>query len=167
MENQLFIVFPFSCMETYLQNKYGNNIFFLTFSGAVLQFQEFEYILEVRDFIEREKIKKIYIVNDTSCKFINGIIKKDKIFKLQAQRVIEELYIDNYFSDFKDQSLNHQQFKLAELNIKNQINGILNSTLLGKYISEFDIEVKSIITSKEKKLYKLIQIETNNRFHEL
>ncbi len=167
MDNLLFIVCPFSGMETYLQNRYGNNILFLTFSGAVLQFQEFEYILEVRDFIEREKIKKIYIVNDTSCRFINGIIKKDKIFKFQAQRVIEELYIDNYFSDFKDQTLCHQQFKLAELNVKNQINGILNSTLLGSYISEFDIEVKGIITSKEKKLYKLIQIERNKKLHEL
>jgi carbonic anhydrase len=153
-------------MEAYLQNKYGTDIFFLTFSVAVFQFQDLEYILEVRDFILREKIQTIYIVNDTSCRFINGIIERNKIAELPSEKVIEELYIDNYFSYFKDQPLSKQKYRLAELNIKNQINGILNSTFFGRYISEYDIEVKGLITSKEMKFSKEIQIN-NNTLHEL
>jgi carbonic anhydrase len=150
-------------METYLQHKYGTDIFFLTFSGAVFQFQDLEYILEVRDFILREKIQTIYIVNDTSCRFINGIIERNKLAGLPSEKVIEELYIDNYLSYFKDQPLFKQKYRLAELNVKNQINEMLNSTFPGSYFSEFDLEVKGLITSKEMKFYEEIQINNNTK----
>lgn len=167
MANQLFIVCPFSCMEPFLQNKYGKDIFFLTFTGAVIQFQEFEYLLEVRDFIIREKIKTIYIVNDTSCRFINGVVNRHKIVGFQPENVIQELYINHYHTDFKNQPFYKQRNRLAELNVKNQIREILVSTLLGSCISDFDIEIKGLITSKEENLCKLLQMENNNRIHEL
>lgn len=161
MDNQLFVVCPFSHLEPFLQNKYGENSFFLTYSGAVLQYQDLDSLLEVKDFIFREKIKTIFIVNDTSCRFINGIIKQKKKLGFESEKRIEELYIDNYFSDFKEQTIDHQLFKLSELNIKNQINGLVNSTLLGSHISDLDIKVKGLITSKENKFYKEINTEKN------
>jgi len=123
MANQLFIVCTFSFLEAFLQNIYGNDISFLTFSGAVFQFNEIEYSLEVRDFIVREKIKDIYIVNDTSCRFINGIIMRSKVSGFPSENVIEELYIDSYLKYFKDQPLFKHKYILAELNVKNQILG--------------------------------------------
>lgn len=162
MINKLFIVCPFSCMETFLQNKFGNDIFFLTSTAAVLPCKDVEYISEIKLFIIREKIKQIYIVNDTACRFINGIIKKNKIAGLPAEKVIEELYIEHYFSDFKYQSLLHQQNKLAELNIKNQATELINSILLGECISQFDLEIKGLITTKEKELLEEVQIKNQN-----
>lgn len=162
MSNKLFIICPFSQMEFFLQKKYGNDIYFLTCSGAVLQYEEYEYISEVKQFILREQIKTIYIANDTSCSFINGIIKKNKLHGLKSEKIIEELYIEYYLSDFKNQSLLVQQNKLAELNIKNQANELMNSTLLGSFIFEFDIEIKGLITTKEKELFKEVQIKNNN-----
>jgi hypothetical protein len=167
MANKLFIICPFSCLDKFLRNKFGNDIYFLTCSGAVLQCDDFEYISEVKRFILREKIKTIYIVNDTSCRFINGIIKKNKLYGLRSERVIEALYVEHYLSDFKNQSLLVQQNKLAEFNIKNLAHELMNSFLLGGCISELDIEIKGLITSKQYKLYKEIQIETNNKIHEL
>ncbi len=161
MDNQLFVVCPFSCMEPFLQKKYGKNSFFLTYSGAVLQYHDLDYLLEVKDFIFREKIKTIFIVNDTSCRFINGIIKQKKKLGFESEKIIEEVYIDNYFSDFKEQTIDHQLLKLSELNIRNQINGLLNSTLLGRHISDLDIKVKGLITSKENNFYKEINTEKN------
>ena len=156
MDNRLFIVCPFSCMETFLQYKYGHDIYFLTYSGAIVQNQESEFIAKVEEFIFRESIKSIYIVNDTSCRFINGIINKNTLFGLSSEKVMEALYIEHYFSEFKDQSLCNQKYKLAELNVKNQIKVMLNSPLLGSCIAKFDIEVKGIITSREKELCQLI-----------
>lgn len=156
MANQLFVICPFSGMESFLQDKFGNDIYFLTYSAAVLQYQEFEYISEVKQFLYRERIKTIYIVNDTSCRFINEIIRRNKIPGLPIKKAIEELYVEHFFSEFKDQPLCHQTYKLAELNIKNQIHTIMNSFLLGSHIAEFDIEIRGIITSKENKLYKEI-----------
>jgi carbonic anhydrase len=150
-------------METFLQNKYGNDIFFLTYSGAVFQCLEFNYISEIKQFIIKERIKMIYFVNDTSCRFINGIIDKNKLFELPSEKLIEELYIEHYFSNFKDQSFFNQQYKLAELNINNQVNKLMNSTLLESCISEFNIEIKGLITTKEKGLYYEVQIENRNQ----
>lgn len=162
MNNKLFLICPFSCMEKLLQSKYGNDIYFLTCSGAVLQYEELEYISEVKRFILREQIKTIYIVNDTSCRFINGIIKKNKLYGLKSEKIIEELYVEHYLSDFKNQSLLVQQNKLAELNIKNQANELMNSTLLGSTIFAFDIDIKGLITTKEKELFKEVQIKNNS-----
>ena len=67
----------------------------------------------------------------------------------------------HYFSDFKDQSLFSQQNKLAELNITNQANELFNSSLLGSCIAEFDIEIKGLITTKEKKIFKEVQTINN------
>lgn len=168
MSNKLFIICPFSCMESFLQKKYGNDIFFLTFSGAVFQYQELEYLSALKQFIIQEDIKTIYIVNDTSCRLINGIINKNKLFGLKSEKVIEDLYIEHYFSDFKDQTLMKQQSKLAELNIKKQANEMINSMIIGNCISKFDIEINGLITSKDKKIFKKIRIEnSNNKVYEL
>lgn len=157
MNNQLFIVCPFSCMENFIKKKYGNDIYFLTSSVAILQDEDLEYVSEVKEFISREKIKTIYFVNDTSCRFINGIVHKNKLYGLKSEKLIEELYIDNYISCFKDQPLLNQKYMLAELNVNNQINRILNFTLLGDYITEFNIKVKGLITSKN--AHKLLEIQ--------
>ncbi|MFT5778226.1 MAG: hypothetical protein ACI837_001182 [Crocinitomicaceae bacterium] len=135
MSNKLFLVCPFSCMEPFLRSKYGNDIFFLTAPGAILSSQNYGDDEAIRDFIVREKIATVYIVNDSSCRFINGIIKNDKLFGLPAEKIIEDIYIDYYLSDFKNQSLANQQLKLAELTSRNQVNEIGNSILLGWHFS--------------------------------
>ena len=81
---------------------------------------------------------------------------------MKSEKIIEELYIEHYLSDFKNQSLLVQQNKLAELNIKNQANELMDSTLLGNSIFEFDIDIKGLITTKEKELFKEVQIENNS-----
>lgn len=167
MSNQLFIVCPFSSMETYLQQKYGKDIFFLTFPGAVIQFNETDYILGLKDFIEREKINHIYFVNDTSCRIIEGVIKRNIIAGFLSNKSIEALYVNNYFSTLKNHSLYNQKYKLAEIILKNQIQGIRNSEILGTFISAFGIEVKGLLTSKEFNLYKEIHNKEKNTIHEL
>lgn len=163
MSNQLFIVCPFSCMEIFLRNKYGNDILFLTFSGAVFPHHDAEYLSAVKHFIVQEEIKTIYIVNDISCRFINGIINKHTLFGLRAEKVMEALYIENYLTEFQDQSLFNQQNKLAELNILKQANEIMAPAILGNFIAEFSVEIKCLVTSKARHSFKEIQIENSNR----
>ncbi len=168
MTNKLFIVCPFSHMETFIRNKFGNDIFFLTFSGAVFQHREFEYLSAVKHFIAQEKIKTIYIVNDTSCRFINGIIHEDPLFGLRSEKVIVDLYIEHYFSEFKDQSIANQQKRLAELNVLKQANEIKTSDILGAHISEFDLEIKCLVTSRDENKFTVLQMESSEtRIYEL
>jgi len=160
--NNLFIVCPFSCLENFLKERYGNDIFFLTFSAAVLQYNEFEYLCRVKDFTTREKIKSIYFVNDTSCRFINGIINQGHLSGLISENSIVDLYVEHYFSEFKDKPLFQQQFKMAELNIQTQLNEMMNSSLFGSYIKESAIELKGLITSKEINASTEIKLNFNN-----
>lgn len=161
MANQLFIVCPFSCVENFLRDKFENTNYFISCSGAVLQYQELASSVAIRDFIFNANIKTIYIVNDTSCRFINSIIKRDKLSGVYSELSIQALYIEHYLTDFKDQSLFAQQRKLAELNIKKQAIKMVNSSLIGSCIADFDIAIKGLITSKENNLYQEIIIENN------
>jgi len=149
MTNQLFIICPFSSMEIFLQRIYGKDIFFLTYSGAVFQPGEIEYNSEICDFILREKISEIFVVNDTSCRFIDSIVSMKKTMGFASEKVIESIYIDHYFSHFKDAPLSKQKFLLAELNVKAQMKEIINSSIIGPIISDLDIDVKGLITSKQ------------------
>lgn len=163
MVNQLFIICPFSCMESFLQDRYGNNSFFLTCSGAVLQHHESEFVAAVRQLIINEKINAIVIVNDTACRFINGILKGNKIFGLSSEKAIREIYTEHYFSNFRDRSLTYQQQRLAELNIRRQASDLLTSQVLGECITEYGIAIKGLITNKHEKLLKEIQIDSSVR----
>jgi carbonic anhydrase len=145
-------------METYLQKRFGKDIFFLTYSAAVIDGNDDGYLAEIEQVIIRENIKKIYLVNDTSCRFINGIIERNEMAGLTSEKVLEDLYIENYFSVFKDKSIVYQQNKLAELNIKNQAIELMNS-MLGNCIHESGIELKGLITTKHKGLIKELQID--------
>lgn len=158
MSNKLFIVCPFSCLEPLLQHKYGNDITFLTCSGAVLPHQEIEYLSEVKRFILRENINRFYIVNDISCRFINGVISRSKMFGLNAEKAFEELYVDYYFTDFKDQNPLEQQYNLALRNISKQANNIVQSPILGDIITEFDVQIKGVITAKDQRLFREVEI---------
>jgi hypothetical protein len=159
MANKLFIVCPFSCLETFIKKNYGDDAIFLTYAGTVLEPHDFVFNLGIKHLILKEKIKKIYLVNDTSCRFINSIIKRKQLIGLTCEKIIEELYIENYFSYFQSQPVLAQQHNLAELNIKSQINRILKFKLFNDFIAESGIEIKGIITSKERNAIKELQID--------
>jgi len=151
MANKLFIVCPFSCLENFLKQRYGKDIFFLTYSAAVIQYRDFDYLYKVKEFAIREEINTIYLVNDTSCRFINGIINQGGLSGLASENAIVDLYLEHYFSAFKGRPLYQQQLKMAELNIQSQISEMINSSMLGTYITVNGIELKGLVTSKEKK----------------
>ncbi|WP_337045299.1 hypothetical protein [Emticicia sp. 17c] len=158
MANKLFIVCPFSCLENFIRTHYGNDVFFLTYAGTVLGTHDFIYNSIVKHLIHQEKIKTIYLVNDTSCQFINSVITRKQLIGLTCEKVIEEIYIEHYLSVFKGLPLQEQQHKLAELNIKAQVNNILAFKLFKDFMTEYGITIKGIITTKESSSIQEIQV---------
>lgn len=159
MKNKLFIICPFSQMELYLQKKYGNEIYFITAPASVIQWNQKEYIDAIGDFIIRENIREIYLVNDTDCRFISNIINKKKLYGLYAEKIVEAIYIEHLFSCFKNMSLSEKKLKLAELNINCQIEELMKPGVLGVQILNNHIELKGIITTKKENSYKEINIQ--------
>lgn len=167
MDKKLFVVCPFSTMEAFIRSKYGEDVFFLTCSGAVLQGQDLEYMKEVNSLIIREKITSIYFVNDTSCCFLNSVIRDDRPFGLHSERIIRGLYRDNYQKDFEGKSLFQQQVKLAELNLKNQMQEITDSPILDCPESAHRIRIKGLIVSKNRDMVvEISNQQKNNKIYE-
>lgn len=160
MKNMLFIVCPFSCMESALRKEFGSDSYFVTAPGAILEIEDSKYMESIIDFMLSKKITALYVVNDTACKFLNRIIKREEIFGLAAEVILEELYFDYYTTYFKRQPLHEQQIRLAELSIKKQVAELKRSEILGEFIHEHKIQVKALITTKTKNTFEEIVLDT-------
>jgi hypothetical protein len=161
--NKLFIVCPFSFTEAVIREKYGEELYFLSCSGAVLSYSDPEYLKAIGDFIVRKEIKTISFVHDTSCRFINGAIRKAEKFGLHAESVIEEVYTAQYEELFQGLPLLDRQYKLAEHLINRQVQDLLNSEYLGGLILDSGIEVKGLITSRQRVFFEDVQQHRNQR----
>lgn len=156
MKNKLYIICPLSTMELFLQRVFGKDIFFLTATGGVFQNHEYNYVEGIKDFILRQDIRSIIFVNDLECPLIDNILRHQNLFGLESEKVLENIYIDNYTSLLKGQALPDQKYMLAELNIKKQIIKLKTSTVLGSLIESRKIEVSGLITFRKKNLIQKI-----------
>lgn len=147
-------------MEPALRKEFGSDVYFLSAPGAILDITDSKYMESLAEFMFRKKIKTVYFVNETSCKFINRIIKRDELFGLSAENILEELYFDYYTSYFKRQPLHEQQIRLAELSIKRQVADLMKAEMPGEFILEQNIEIKGLITTKSKKSFEEIVLDT-------
>lgn len=143
----LFLVCPFSCLEQPLKRKFGKQHFFLTSPAAVFGWNEIDHLIAIRDVIVKQEIKEICVVADTSCRFINTVIQRNKPFGLPAEKVLIELYINYYFACFKDRTIAHQQYQLAKLSVQQQIDELTEVPFIGQCITEQNITVKGLVSS--------------------
>lgn len=146
IQNKLFIICPFSNLEFFLQKYFGKNSFFLTFSCAIIETQDYQYLETIRDFIVTQNIQTVYIVNDVNCRFINNIISNKKSLGLWSENILQNLYFEEYFTHFKNKPLAYQQYKLAELNVMNQINNMQHFSLLQTLLINNSFDLKGLIT---------------------
>lgn len=159
MNNKLFLVCPFSCMENFIREKYGDDVFFMTAMGAVLRFDS-EEISAIKLFIEREKIREIIIASDTSCRFINGILKNEKEFGSHAETQIKNIVLENKNALAKANSEVEKQKIIANALIKNQAQEICSPDFFLSEIFINKIAVKGIITTKSKN--EIIELNFNS-----
>lgn len=150
MKNKLFLICPNSHLEAFIKEQYGQRVFFLTALGAVFNFKEIKYVEALEDFLKREAIEEIFLVNDTSCPFIKSIIEQEKGFETKAEEVMLDLLIDNYATIMGGSSLTEKKKKLAKLNIQQQALDILSHEMLLPTITRSQIKLKGLITTKEK-----------------
>jgi hypothetical protein len=158
MPNQLYIICPFSCIEPVLQKEFGESILFLTSPIASIETSDTSSLNALKCILETEKITEIKIVNSTTCRFINAVIKGTQKADFQALKILEELYHKNSNADFVGLSQEEQAYKLAEQNISFHTLEILQSNILGSYILKKDIEMEGLIISDNNTLFNHLQL---------
>ena len=159
MNNKLFLICPDCHLEYFIREKYGDDVFFITALGAVFQFEDVNYTEVIRDFINRENITDIFIVNDTTCRFIKSVLERKKGFGTLSEEVMINLLIDNYSVIMHNKSLIEQQKSLAELNIRQQAKEIMKPEMFQQQIIQNKISIKGLITTKAE--HKLIELSFN------
>lgn len=146
--NALFIICPFCQLEHFLQSKFGDKIYFHTVAGGVLNFQT-DDILVLLDFLKREQITDIYLVNDVSCSFIEDTINGKKEFGLQCEKQFRDLF-KKFSSEFEQLYVNEKKELLARSNILTQLEYLNQNSLLKDEASGIDIKAHGIITDKKR-----------------
>lgn len=159
MNNKLFLVCPFSCMEIYIQQKLGENVFFMSAMAAVLRFDR-EDISAIKHFIEREKIQEILIVGDTSCRFINGALKNEKGFGSYGELLIKNIVLKNKDALSKASSELEKQKIITKSLIINQLQEICSPDYFKSEILHKGLRIGGIITTKSRN--ELIELDFNN-----
>ena len=159
MNNKLFLVCPFSCMEIYIRQKFGDNVFFISAMAAVLRFDR-DDISAIKQFIEREKIQKILIAGDTSCRFINGVLKNEKGFESYGESLIKNIVLENKDTLSKACSELEKQKIITKSLIVNQLQEICSPDYFLSEILHNGLRIGGIITTKSRN--ELTEFDFNN-----
>jgi carbonic anhydrase len=158
MPKPLFIICPFSCIEPVLQKKFGDAILFLTSPIASIDTSDANFLRSIKCILNTEEITEIKIVNSTSCRFINSVVKGSLKADFQALEMLEKLHQNNSKYDFSGLSQEEKAYKLAEANITFQTLEILQSNILGSYILKNDIGIEGLIISKNNTHFNYLQL---------
>ncbi len=146
--NILFITCPFCQLEHFLRAKFGEKVFFYTVPGGVLNFQTDE-TLGLIEFLKREQITDIYLVNDVSCNFIEGTINGKQEFGLNCEKQFREL-LKKLSADFENLHLKEKKELLAKTNVFAQLDYLNTQNFLKDEITQVKIGVHGMLTDKNR-----------------
>lgn len=148
MKNQLFLVCPFSNMEHFIRQKFGQEAFFLTAMAGQSQFHELRYTEAVLELIDREEIAELYLVQDTSCRFMNGLLDAEPIHGSIAENKLEQLLVEHYAEIKAHTTRTLQLKKFAAINLRAQLREIGANAFLNSWMARNRLEIKGLITTK-------------------
>lgn len=150
MNKKLFFVCPFSCLENFIREEYGNDVFFITSNAAIYNFYDKEFSA-IKLLIEIENIQEIIFAVDTSCSFINSSLKNEDKITNHVVAFIKSLLQknENIITDINSEK--EKKKIIAKEIITYQINQIFKSDLFKSDILKNKIALKGIITTKTNK----------------
>jgi len=157
--NNLFLVCPFSSVEPFIRSKYGNDNYFLTAPAGYFKFEEEPYLQEVRNFIARNRPNNIYIVHDTACRFLQGVVSgREEQPEVEACKPIQEIFQRNIQDIMQAPEPEAKVEKLAEYSMVQQTTHWVQPQVLGREIMGYGIQIKGLITNRQKQACKEVDI---------
>ena len=157
-QNKLFLICPFSNLEHFIRRIHGTDVYFMTSMATSFKVDR-EYIKMIADFLDRKMITHIYVVNDTSCRFMNGVIEQNICSGSEAEKNLEALFMDNQKIIMKQSAILDKVKLLSEINIHKQISNIREHDIILSMIEKNNISIKGLITNKAAKTYIELNVE--------
>jgi carbonic anhydrase len=155
--SKLFIVCPDCFMEQVIRDNYPGEVYFITALASVFEMPDFDYAESFNAFLINESIEEIYIVNDSSCRFIENTVTQKQPLNTTAEQNLKVLLNQN--SDFILYEENeYESFKkLAKLNIHRQAKEFYHSPFIGYKLKNREIMLKGLLYNRNKS--EIIEIE--------
>ncbi|CAN5593965.1 hypothetical protein BH11BAC2_BH11BAC2_15460 [soil metagenome] len=143
----LYITCPFCQLNHFLEERFGTEIYFLSSTAMVLNYNESE-ITSIKDFLRQKNIKNVYLVTDISCNFLEEALTYKKEFGLNCEKELRLLAqkLDSTYE--RNVPLEIKKGRLAEHNIIQQLGYLNNEKILKSEIDMLGINVQGLITDK-------------------
>lgn len=149
--NSLFIICPFCQLENYLRTNFGDDIYFMTSTAGVLFFWADE-LPSIKEFIEREKIQNIYLVNDLGCNFIEEAIIGKKEFGMNAEQQLRKLLQNIQPKITNEVSLHETKRIVAKLNLHQQKKYLASLNIVNHEVENLEVKIHTIIIDKDQSI---------------
>jgi carbonic anhydrase len=148
--NKLFLICPDCYIENRIRSKFQGNLFFITALGSVLNSIDSNFIKSVKELLVQEDITEICIVNDTSCRFLESVIKGKKGYSTSAEKELKwllsnYLYRLNHLDNIKETST-----ELAKHNLIHQKKRFMKTSIFKTHLESNPIKLTMVLFDRTK-----------------
>ena len=161
MNNQLFIVCPFSNLEYWVKKQYGQDVLFLSVPAGLVPPSDDTFREDLKRIITENNITEIYVANEVSNPFIQSVIDESYKRDIALLNPVADLKEEFWMERFAGLSRQQQKLKLAELMIELSME-MLQTTLLSMQSSDLPIYIRGLVISKEAGFIK--ELKKMNRY---
>jgi hypothetical protein len=145
---RLFIVCPFSQLETFLSARFGETSYFLTAAGSVLFLEPIKFTNALEDFLIREAIEEIAVVNEWSSVFIRNALNEELEPVIETAQILHKTYLQHREDILSDNTFENRCRQLAFLNSRRQLSELLKNVSIGKIIQSKNIQLKCLVVHR-------------------
>ena len=161
MNNQLFIVCPFSNLEHWVKKQYGQDVLFLSVPAGLVPPSDDTFREDLKRIITENNITEIYVANEVSNPFIQSVIDESYKRDIALLNPVADLKEEFWMERFAGLSRQQQKLKLAELLIEQSIE-MLQNISLSMQSSDFSIQIRGVVISKKAGFIK--ELKKMNRY---
>jgi hypothetical protein len=148
MQSNLYFICPFSHLEPYLREQVGGNHLFATAMAGIPPLQDQRYCLEIAGILRRNRVKQIVLVNDTGCRFLQGVMQKEEGGDMPCERQLRRLFSEFLLEILVRGTMEKQLKCFAVINLIEQARRLVRSDVLGPLIKEQDIRLTGMVTNR-------------------
>lgn len=157
-KGKLYLICPDCHLEYALRDTFSQDAYFLTALGAVFDFSKVDYVEVLNQFINREMISEIIIVNDINCTFIKNVIFRENNYNTRAEHELEKLKKNNAEKFFLLDT-NKQKQLLAKLNIYRQAYELSDIDFMYGKINHKIISISGLIHDRDNASFERLNLK--------
>lgn len=148
MHSNLYFICPFSQLEPYLREQFGQDHLFATAMAGIPPLQDPQYCLEIASIIRRNRVKEIVMVNDIECRFLQGVLQRDNVGDTPCVNQLRQLYSE-FLLEILVRGTSEKQAKcFAVINLVEQSRRLVQCKVLGPLIEAQGIQLKGMVTNR-------------------